>query len=123
MELYGRLMRTKKKSSVPTNAASATSSSSIQPAAASTPNTNSRKFPLAEKENLRKHLEQGKGLAFRYHSDMDENGICYFLGTNWKTEHWKNPALRGVINVSSSRLAKDSKPAYSVVGRDVVRCV
>ena len=46
---------------------------------------------------------------------MDENGIVYFLGTNWKTDEWKNPALeRGVIQVSSSRLAKDSAPAWSV---------
>lgn len=109
MELYGRLMRTKVKTNAP----------KVETAA---PNT-SRKLPLAEKENLRKHLEAGKGLAFRYHSDLDENGICYFLGTNWKTEEWKNPALMGVINVTSSRLAKDSVPAYAAVGRSVVRLV
>ena len=32
-------------------------------------------------------------------------------------------ALMGVINVTSSRLAKDSVPAYAAVGRSVVRLV
>jgi len=114
MELYGRLYKVKKTASSSRPPSSSNNSSSHVP---------SRLLPVSEKENLRRHLDAGKGLAFRYHSDLDENGICYFLGTNWKTEHWKNPALRGVINVSSSRLAKDSKPAYSIVGREVVRAV
>ena len=77
------------------------------------------KFSLAEKENLQKYLEEGKGLCFRHVSDMDENGICYFLGTNWYTKEWENPAVMNVIGVSSTRLHKRSVPPHDVVGRSV----
>jgi len=124
MELYGRLMRVKGGGSNPTEKSGRKHGSHSDKPSKPSKKSASRMLPESEKQNLRKHLEAGKGLAFRYHNDLDENGIVYFLGTNWKTDEWKNPALeRGVIQVSSSRLAKDSAPAWSVVGRKVVRCV
>jgi len=66
------------------------------------------------------------GLEFKYHHDMDENGIMFFVGTQRKTAPYRNPALHGSVRVISTPLATEpipSAPAWSIVGRDLVRCV
>ena len=39
---------------------------------------------------------------FVHEEDYDKNGILYFLGTNFGTEAWRNPAERGLVGLSSS---------------------
>ncbi len=39
---------------------------------------------------------------FIYQSDYDENGICYFIGSNFGQQQWVNPSGKGLIKVSSS---------------------
>jgi hypothetical protein len=60
---------------------------------------------------------------FKYISDMDTNGICYFLGTKFSSSEWKNPAELGMMSVEASSLLADSEPPSAAVGRSVVRCV
>eukprot|EP01084_Bolivina_argentea_P196506 336842_1 len=45
---------------------------------------------------------------FVYKKDLDENGIVYFLGTNFGTETWQNPSERGLIKLNSSGWDKGS---------------
>jgi len=43
-------------------------------------------------------------LEFKYSSDFDENGIIFWIGTNAHTvPEWTNPALLGMINITSSQ--------------------
>jgi len=63
----------------------------------------------------------GKRFQFSYH--LDENGLCYFLGTNFLTATYQNPASRGHIGLKTSALMDNSAPLISVVGRDMERCV
>ena len=60
---------------------------------------------------------------FTYQSDLDTNGVLYFLGTQGLTQPWQNPVSTGRVAVSCSSLMKDSQPMDAVVGRSVVRCV
>ena len=41
---------------------------------------------------------------FNYESDGDENGILFWLGTNYGQNKWKNPASQGLVTLSSSRV-------------------
>ena len=82
-----------------------------------------REMARQEKQRLIHHLSAGNGYPFYYTKDFDECGICYFLGTDWRTAPWRNPAQMGVISVTSSRLAKDSVAAAAIVGRTLGRCV
>lgn len=59
--------------------------------------------------------------TFSYHSDFDGLGIITYLAGG--LQHYRNPAETGLINVSSSTLASDSKPASAIIGNAVVRCV
>eukprot|EP01083_Nonionella_stella_P007999 23029_1 len=61
---------------------------------------------------------------FKYKTDFDTNGIVYWLGCNYGTSPtWMNPSLCGLVEVTASSVMQDSKPLYSVVGDEVVRCV
>ena len=82
-----------------------------------------REMARQEKQRLIHHLSAGNGYPFYYTKDFDECGILHFLGTDWRTAPWKNPAEMGVVQITSSRLGKDSQPATSICGRKVVRCV
>merc|ERR1719216_27357 len=82
-----------------------------------------REMARQEKQRLIHHLSAGNGYPFYYTKDFDECGILHFLGTDWRTAPWKNPAEMGVVTVTSSRLGKDSAPATAICGRSVVRCV
>eukprot|EP01084_Bolivina_argentea_P250100 418904_1 len=82
-----------------------------------------REMARQEKQRLIHHLSAGNGYPFYYTKDFDECGILHFLGTDWRTAPWKNPAEMGVVTVTSSRLGKDSTPATGMCGREVVRCV
>ena len=61
--------------------------------------------------------------TFRYHSDLDENGVMWYLGTCGKTQPYANPAEAGFVKVVSSGLMGDSAPLSAAVGRELVRCV
>jgi len=77
-----------------------------------------------EKQNLKSCLESGGGICFSYESDMDEQGIVFFLATNWRTEEWRNPASeRRLIDIRSSPLQSGSAPVCSILGREVVQCI
>ena len=52
-----------------------------------------------------------------YESDMDKNGLVYYMGTNDKTEGFRNPAESGRINVTSSSIQSDSQPMYPIMTR------
>lgn len=82
-----------------------------------------REMARQEKQRLIHHLSAGNGYPFYYTKDFDECGILHFLGTDWRTAPWRNPAEMGVATVTSSRLGKDSEPATAICGRKVVRCV
>ena len=50
-----------------------------------------------------------EGKLFEYEEDYDQNGILWWLGTmHGKEEEWKNPAERGLIKLSSSRVGTAS---------------
>eukprot|EP00497_Spongosphaera_streptacantha_P000248 TRINITY_DN1160_c1_g1_i1.p1 TRINITY_DN1160_c1_g1~~TRINITY_DN1160_c1_g1_i1.p1 ORF type:complete len:203 (-),score=13.02 TRINITY_DN1160_c1_g1_i1:4-612(-) len=56
---------------------------------------------------------------------MDTNGIIHFLGCQLgqvPPSQWRNPVEHGLVRVTSSRLVRDSRPAWSIVGRSTVRC-
>lgn len=46
------------------------------------------------------------GICFEYKSDMDNNGIIYYLATGFGKTEWKNPSLTGSVKVSSSSIEK-----------------
>ena len=62
-------------------------------------------------------------LMFRYQSDMDTNGLLYYLGTASLTAPYVNPVQRGLVRVTCNGLMKDSLPIEHVVGRATVRCL
>jgi len=39
---------------------------------------------------------------FEHKSDFDENGICYYFGTNYGKEQWQNPVKRGLLKVETN---------------------
>ena len=82
-----------------------------------------REMARQEKQRLMHHLSSGNGYPFYYTKDFDENGIVYFLGTDWRTAPWRNPCDLGLVSVTSSRLSNDSTPASAICGREIVRCV
>eukprot|EP01006_Ploeotia_vitrea_P052211 TRINITY_DN67660_c9_g12_i2.p1 TRINITY_DN67660_c9_g12~~TRINITY_DN67660_c9_g12_i2.p1 ORF type:complete len:1039 (+),score=601.97 TRINITY_DN67660_c9_g12_i2:75-3191(+) len=59
----------------------------------------------------------------KYTSDLDHNGILYYLATKGGTASYTNPVAAGQVIVTASDLMKDSAPLSSVVGRECVRCV
>ena len=61
--------------------------------------------------------------TFRYQSDLDENGVMWYLGTCGRTQSYSNPAEAGFVKVVSSGLMGDSAPLSAAVGRELVRCV
>jgi len=69
------------------------------------------------------HEQIGDGMVFEYQSDLDKNGIVYYIGTSGGSQYWKNPGLTGLIRVYASSLMHDSAPATAVLGKEAVRCV
>eukprot|EP01083_Nonionella_stella_P224093 797974_1 len=55
---------------------------------------------------------------FEYLCDYDARGIMYFIGTNYGTETWINPAERGLVTLKSSGWW--SGRIEDMVGRSVV---
>jgi HECT-domain (ubiquitin-transferase)/Regulator of chromosome condensation (RCC1) repeat/SPRY domain/Kelch motif len=66
---------------------------------------------------------EDSGLVLTYESDMDKNGLCYYLGTQRGTAPWENPMDLGLIEVTASTYKSDAAPIQSVVGRTAVRAV
>jgi len=64
-----------------------------------------------------------KVALFHYHFDFDTFGLLYYLGSEGRTASYLNPGERGMVQVSSSALTKDSAPANAIVGRELVRCI
>ena len=62
-------------------------------------------------------------MSLHYQSDMDMNGLMYYLGTASLTAPYVNPVQRGLVRVTCNGLMKDSLPIEHVVGRVTVRCV
>src|SRR5690606_26426852 len=64
---------------------------------------------------------------FVYKEDFDKFGIMYYLGTQYNSTAWSNPAELGLVSVYASSLCSPSQggssPSTAVVGRDSVRCV
>jgi len=58
---------------------------------------------------------QLSSLEFKYQSDFDENGLLYYIGTNEKKSVYQNPALSGLIQVTTS--SKSMHGTSAIVGR------
>lgn len=84
-----------------------------------------RQEPQPSNENRPSNRNKSHVAHFEYESDFDKNGIFYYLGTNGGRYEWKNPASINMVTVTSSPLGTKptSAPAYSIVGRSIVRCV
>ena len=62
-------------------------------------------------------------MDFEYNSDFDENGLLYFIGTDYGLKSsWTNPAEKGIVEVDSSSLYKYSEPLTHLGGRIAVYC-
>jgi hypothetical protein len=81
----------------------------------------------AEEQNLEAAAKAKKSGAlvenFTYTSDFDDSGILYWTGTLQGSRQWSNPAVSGLVKITSSTLAGDSAPCTAIVGRSSVRCV
>ncbi|XP_041451971.1 E3 ubiquitin-protein ligase Ufd4 isoform X2 [Drosophila obscura] len=51
---------------------------------------------------LKKLRENQNGVFFAHSFDFDEEGLLYYIGSNAKTCDWVNPALFGLVQVTSS---------------------
>jgi len=91
------------------------------------PNPDFRLKPLAQQGKdvqVQAPVFGAAGRRFAWHQDMDENGLCYYLGTNFLTQPWQNPnSTREHIELLGSGLMENSAPLSSVVGREAKRCV
>lgn len=75
---------------------------------------------------MRSQTEPDKGawvIKFRPDHDFDRNGFFYFLGTCAYTQPWVNPALRGLVTVTSSSRPADSLQPWGALNRTPGRCV
>jgi hypothetical protein len=54
--------------------------------------------------HLRRRAQIGR--IFEYKSDLDANGVIYFLSTNGGKAEWKNSSLTGAVKLSSSSIEK-----------------
>lgn len=61
------------------------------------------------------------GIEFRYHSDFDQNGILYYIGTNGNTESFDNPSLSGRVKMTSSSIEK-GQPSFITDYREPREC-
>lgn len=81
----------------------------------------------AEEKNLEAAAKAKKSGAlvktFTYTSDFDTNGILYWTGTLQGSRQWSNPAVSGLVKITSSSLCGDSSPSTAIAGRASVRCV
>jgi hypothetical protein len=49
-------------------------------------------------------------ISLEYHSDFDEHGLFYYIGTNAGKEEWSNPGMRGRVRVTcSSQVRRERK--------------
>nr|XP_039251109.1 uncharacterized protein LOC120328643 [Styela clava] len=50
-----------------------------------------------------KKFKESSAITFHYEKDFDENGIIYWIGTNWRTAlKWVNPAIHNLVHITSS---------------------
>ncbi|MCQ2816984.1 MAG: hypothetical protein MJ252_06940 [archaeon] len=56
--------------------------------------------------------------VFKYEYDFDENGVLYYLGTNGRTTHYRNPHEIGQCRAFCSSLGKGNLADF--VGREIV---
>ena len=70
------------------------------------------------------HDKSAKKKDFKYNTDMDMNGLFYWLGTKGGIKStWSNPASAGLVEATASSLMSDSQPITHLVGRTSVRCL
>ncbi|KAJ4455800.1 putative E3 ubiquitin-protein ligase HECTD1 [Paratrimastix pyriformis] len=56
-------------------------------------------------------------IVFTYDHDMDERGLFYFIGTQGRTQPWRNPAEAGWVNTIRSSDCGFGRPS-DIVGRE-----
>jgi len=66
---------------------------------------------------------QGGQALFQYQTDLDQNGLFYYLGTKGHTQPYQNPASIGECACRCSALMADSAPIQNLVGREACRIV
>lgn len=59
-------------------------------------------------------------ISLEYHSDFDEHGLFYYIGTNGGREEWSNPGIRGRARVTCSSQEKGN--VVDIVGRVPTEC-
>jgi len=65
----------------------------------------------------------GDQALFQHQTDLDTNGLFYYLGTRGHTQPYQNPASIGECSCRCSALMSDSAPIQSLVGREACRIV
>jgi hypothetical protein len=66
---------------------------------------------------MEKSAFKGRPTEFIYNFDFDENGLLYFLGTNFFTMSWKNPDIVGEVRCFASSLGSGN--LHDLVGRSL----
>jgi len=57
---------------------------------------------------------------FKYESDLDKNGVLYWLGTDGKADvEWKNPAQAGKVKIIYSHYAASRSQPPDIIRREV----
>jgi hypothetical protein len=71
-------------------------------------------------QNPRLQPRAAYAISLEYHSDFDEHGLFYYIGTNGFKEEWSNPGIRGRVRVTCSSQEKGN--VVDVVGRAPTEC-
>jgi len=71
-------------------------------------------------QNLRLAPRAAYAISLEYHSDFDEHGLFYYIGTNGGREEWSNPGIRGRARVTCSSQEKGN--VVDVIGRAPTEC-
>ena len=60
------------------------------------------------KSTVSEYVEVNPAKRFKYVSDFDENGICYYVGPRAGTKPWQNPAKLGLIKIKANGFSYSS---------------
>jgi len=71
-------------------------------------------------QNIRMAPRAAYAISLEYHSDFDEHGLFYYIGTNAGKEEWSNPGIRGRVRVTCSSQEKGN--IVDLVGRTSTEC-
>jgi E3 ubiquitin-protein ligase HECTD1 len=72
-----------------------------------------------EKQTFETYLLRVKGskIELQHHSNFDENGLIYLLGTLGKQIYFENPAKKWMVNISASSISPDSDKPSEIASR------